>query len=176
VAHQSATLEGQVARLADLVAYVNHDIDDAIRAGILTEARLPEGPIGVLGRTHSDRIGTLVKDVVLETLRGDLAAIRMTGPVLEALLDLRAFMYASVYENDLATAEFKKAAGIMAGLWDRLRERPDAFLDQRTLAQEGLDAATRDFLAGMTDRYAIALYEHLFIPKPWVDLGGRFDG
>ena len=74
-----------------------------------------------------------------------------------------------------ATAEFKKATGILQGLWERVRERPGTFLDRRTIDRDGLDAATRDFLAGMTDRYAIALFEHLFIPKPWVDLGGRFD-
>lgn len=174
VPSQAATLEGQVARLADLIAYVNHDIDDATRAGILTDGSLPTGPITVLGSTHSGRIGCLVEDVVTETLAGDLREIRMTQPVLNALLDLRAFLFATVYEHDLATAEFKKASGIMTGLWERVRECPDAFLDHRTIDREGLDAAACDFLAGMTDRYAVALYEHLFIPKPWVDLDGRF--
>lgn len=172
---QASTIEGQVARLADLIAYVNHDIDDAMRAGILGEGSLPDGPLSVLGRTHSARIGTLVGDAVLESQAGGLTAILMSAPVLGALLDLRAFMFASVYENELATAEFKKATGILEGLWERVRERPDVFLDRRTIERDGLDAATRDFLAGMTDRYAIALFEHLFIPKPWVDLGGRFD-
>jgi dGTPase len=175
VPNQSATLEGQVARLSDLVAYVNHDIDDARRAGLLKDGDLPELPMTVLGRTHSARIGTLVKDVVIESLRGGLSAIRMSSERLGALLDLRAFMFATVYEHELATAEFKKAAGIMSGLWTRVRERPTVFLDRRTLETEGLDVAARDFLAGMTDRYAVALYEHLFIPKPWVELGGRFD-
>jgi dGTPase len=174
VPNQAATLEGQVARLADLIAYVNHDIDDATRAGILTDDMLPNRPIAVLGSTHSRRIGCLVGDVVTETLAGDLHEIRMTQPVLEALLDLRAFLFATVYENELATAEFKKASGIMTGLWERVRDRPDAFLDRRTMEREGLDAAACDFLAGMTDRYAVALYEHLFIPTPWVDLDGRF--
>ena len=175
VPDQSSTLEGQVARLSDLVAYVNHDIDDAVRAGILTEGLLPEGPMEVLGRTHSARIGTLVTDVVVGTLEAGLTAIRMSDRVLESLLDLRAFMFASVYENHLATAEFKKAAWILHALWERLRERPGGFLDPRTVEHEGVDVAVGDFLAGMTDRYAIALFEHLFIPKPWVDLGGRFD-
>jgi len=175
VPNQAATLEGQVARLSDLVAYVNHDIDDARRAGLLTDAQLPDGPLAVLGRTHSTRIGTLVRDVVEETRRTGTEGIRMSAPVLEALLDLRAFMFASVYENARATAEFQKASGIMTGLWERVRARPDAFLDPRTLEAEGLDAAARDFLAGMTDRYAIALFERLFIPRPWVDLGGPFD-
>jgi dGTPase len=116
----------------------------------------------------------MVKDVVVETKAVGLADIAMSAPVLDALLDLRAFMFAAVYENELSTAEFKKAAGILGGLWEKVRERPEAFLDARTLGAEGLDAAARDFLAGMTDRYAVALYEHLFIPKPWVDLAGRW--
>lgn len=171
---KAATLEGQIARAADLIAYVNHDIDDAIRARVIGAGDLPPAPIGALGATHSARIGTLVKDVVVETRQAGLAAIAMSGPVLEALLDLRAFLYAAVYENEVSTAEFKKAAGILGGLWEKVRERPAVFLDGRTLKAEGIDAAARDFLAGMTDRYAVALYEHLFIPKPWVDLAGRW--
>ena len=172
---KAATLEGQIARLADLIAYVNHDIDDAVRAGILKPEALPPGPLAVLGQTHAARIGRMVFDVVTETLAGGLSAVRMTAPVLEAMLDLRAFLFENVYENLLSTAEFKKAAGILGGLWNKIREQPEAFLDARTLEREGLDAAARDFLAGMTDRYAVALYEHLFITKPWVDLAGRWD-
>jgi dGTPase len=171
---KAATLEGQIARVADLIAYVNHDIDDAIRAGVLAQSDLPAGPLGVLGRTHSERIGRMVKDVVLETRAAGLAEISMSAGVLDALLDLRAFLYETVYENELSTAEFRKAAGILGGLWEKCRERPEDFLDPRTLRTEGLDAAARDFLAGMTDRYAVALYEHLFIPKPWVGLAGRW--
>jgi dGTP triphosphohydrolase len=102
-----------------------------------------------------------------------LNAIAMSDAVLGAMLDLRAFLFASVYENEISTAEFRKAAGILGGLWEKVRERPVEFLDPRTVEAEGIDAAARDFLAGMTDRYAVALYEHLFIPKPWVALAGR---
>ena len=171
---RAATLEGQIARVADLIAYVNHDIDDALRAGVLRASDLPAGPLAVLGATHSARIGRMVKDVVLETRAAGLRDIAMTAPVLEAMLDLRAFLFANVYENELSTAEFKKAAGILGGLWEKVHEAPEAFLDRRTVHEEGADAAARDFLAGMTDRYAVALYEHLFIPKPWVNLGGRW--
>ncbi len=174
VAVKAATLEGQIARVADLIAYVNHDIDDAIRAGVIRAADLPAAPLAVLGETHSSRIGRMVKDVVVETREAGLAEVAMSGPVLEALLDLRAFLYAAVYENEVSTAEFRKAAGILGGLWEKVRERPADFLDPRTVGAEGVDAAARDFLAGMTDRYAVALYEHLFIPKPWVDLAGRW--
>ena len=81
---------------------------------------------------------------------------------------MRSFLFDAVYENSVATTEFTKAAGILGGLWDKVRERPDEFLDSRIVETEGLDAATRDFLAGMTDRFAVALYERLFIPKPWI--------
>jgi dGTPase len=108
-----------------------------------------------------------VRDVVTETLAGDLAEIRMSEPALGAMLELRSFLFTAVYENTVATAEFKKASDILSGLWEKVRERPLEFLDPRTLENEGLDAAARDFVAGMTDRYAVRLFEQLFIPKPW---------
>src|SRR5262249_15015532 len=98
---------------------------------------------------------------------GGLTEIRMSDSVLTAVLGLRSFLFDAVYENSTATAEFKKATGILTGLWEKVRERPVEFLDARTIESEGLDVATRDFIAGMTDRYAIRLYEQLFIPKPW---------
>jgi dGTPase len=155
--------------VADIIAYVNHDIDDAIRAGILRADDLPAGPIGILGTSSSQRIGRMVTDVIMETLQGGLTEIRMSEPILQATLDLRTFLFATVYENDIATAEFGKASSILGGLWDKVRQRPADFLDEGTITREGLDAATRDFLAGMTDRYAIRLYEDLFIPRPWVE-------
>ena len=173
---RAMTLEGQIVRVSDLIAYVNHDIDDAVRAGILDIDALPAGPVKVLGLTHSGRIGRMVADVVMTTLDCGLSEIRMTEPVLNAMLDLRGFLFAEVYENRLSMMEFKKAAGILRGIWEKVREQPDRFLEARTLEREGLDAAARDFLAGMTDRYAVALYEHLFIPKPWVELTGRWEG
>jgi dGTPase len=165
---RAATLEGQIARVADLIAYVNHDIDDAERAGILRESDLPRHAVAVLGSSSSARIGRMVADVVHATLDGGYSEIRMGAEVLGATLELRSFLFEAVYENEISTAEFKKATGILGGLWERVRESPSGFLDAATIADEGLDAATRDFLAGMTDRYAVALYEQLFIPKPWV--------
>jgi dGTPase len=123
--------------------------------------------VQILGTTSSARIATLVKDVVTETLAGGLSEIRMSDRVLHAVLDLRSFLFDAVYENTIATAEFKKATGILSGLWEKVRERPAEFLDMAIVEKEGLDAATRDFIAGMTDRYAIRLFEQLFIPKPW---------
>jgi len=165
---QAATLEGQVVRVADMIAYVNHDIDDAVRAGVLSTADLPVDAMETLGRTSSERIGTLVADLAARTLqtRPDIE-LRMSDTVLDALLGLRAFLFEAVYENQVATAEFKKASGILGGLWERVRQEPGTFLDPRTVEEEGIDVATRDFLAGMTDRFAVSLYERLFIPKPW---------
>jgi dGTPase len=164
---RSSTIEGQIMRVADLIAYVNHDIDDAKRAGLLKAEDLPADLVRVLGNSSSIRIGTLVKDVVMQTLEGGLTEIRMSDDVLKAILDLRAFLFEAVYENAIATLEFKKASGILSGLWEKVQERPEEFLDTRTIESEGLDAATRDFIAGMTDRYAVRLFEELYIPKPW---------
>jgi dGTPase len=168
--HLASTIEGQIARVADLVAYVNHDIDDAIRAGLLRPGDLPPGPVSALGRTSSERIGRMVRDVVLATLEGGLTEIRMGPEVLGATLDLRRFLFETVYENEISTAEFKKASGILGGLWEKVRDQADRFLDRRTIERDGLDVAARDFLAGMTDRYAVGLFEELFIPKPWTGL------
>ena len=168
--HRASTIEGQIARVADIIAYVNHDIDDAVRAGLLRNEDLPSDRTRLLGRTSSERIGTMVTDVVLRTLEGGLSEVRMSDEVLDATIGLRSFLFDAVYENDVATAEFKKAAGILGGLWEKVREKPKEFLDQRVIAAEGLDVATKDFVAGMTDRYAVNLYEQLFIPKPWVSV------
>jgi dGTPase len=165
---RAATLEGQIMRVADLIAYVNHDIDDAVRANVLNESELPQDAVGILGTTSSARIARMVKDVVTETRAGGLSEIRMSRGVLDATLAMRAFLFGAVYENDTATAEFKKAAAILGGLWERVRERPAELLDTRIIETEGLDVAAKDFLAGMTDRFAVTLYERLFIPKPWV--------
>ena len=165
---RSATLEGQIMRVADLIAYVNHDFDDAVRANVLNAGALPADAVAVLGESSSARIGTMVKDVVTETQAGDMTEIRMSPAVLQATLAMRAFLFEAVYENEDTTAEFKKATGILGGLWEKVRERPDGFLDRRIIDADGLDVAAKDFLAGMTDRYAVTLFERLFIPKPWV--------
>jgi dGTPase len=164
---RASTLEGQIMRVADLIAYVNHDIDDATRAGLIEASSLPRGPIEALGATSSARIGALVRDVVEATEAGGLREIQMSAPVLAAILELRQFLFDAVYENSQATIEFRKAADILAGLWEKVRERPDDFLERQTIEEEGLDAAVCDFIAGMTDRYAIRLFEELFIPRPW---------
>ncbi len=165
--YRASTIEGQIARVADIIAYVNHDIDDAVRAGLLRERDLPHAHVSVLGVNGPERIGRMVTDVVVQSLDGGLSEIRMSDAILEATVGLRSFLFEAVYENEAATAEFRKAGGILGGLWEKVRESPGEFLDARTIEEEGLDAAARDFLAGMTDRYTISLYEQLFIPKSW---------
>jgi len=139
-----------------------------VAAGVLNPAELPGQAVAALGATSSARIAVMVKDVVVETQGGGLSEVRMSDRILEATLAMRAFLFDAVYENEIATAEFKKATGILGGLWEKVRERPGEFLDVQIVEAEGLDAAARDFLAGMTDRYAVNLFEQLFIPKPWV--------
>lgn len=170
-ARRPATLEGQIARVADIIAYVNHDIDDAIRAGMLVPEQLPRAPVAVLGRTSSARIGRLVADVVQQTAGGgEPPEIRMSAPVLEALLALRAFLFETVYEDDAATVEFRKAQGVLERLWETVREAPREFVDARTIERDGVDVAVLDFLAGMTDHYALRLFDRLLVPHGW---GGR---
>ena len=165
--HRASTVEGQIARVADIIAYVNHDIDDAVRAGVLNVNDLPADAVARLGRTSSERINTMVTDVVRCTLDGGLTEVRMSDEVLGATMRLRGFLFEAVYENPRATAEFEKASGILGGIWEKVQARPESYLDASTLAAEGLDSATRDFVAGMTDRYAIALFQELFVPRSW---------
>ena len=151
-AHErAATLEAQIARVADIIAYVNHDIDDAVRAGVLNPADLPASAVAVLGTSSSARIGAMVTDVVQQSLACDLESLRMSEPVLQALLDLRAFMFAHVYENDVATAEFAKATGILGGLWEKVREQP-GHLAGRAHARAGGPGCGRQGLPGRHDR------------------------
>jgi dGTPase len=165
--HRASTVEGQVARVADIIAYVNHDIDDAVRAGVLDEAALPAESIAVLGRSSSERINTMVTDVVHRTIEGELSEVRMSPQILAATLALREFLFEAVYENPRATAEFEKASGVLGGIWEKVRARPEPYLDPAALVSDGLDAAARDFVAGMTDRYAVALFQELYVPRSW---------
>jgi dGTPase len=165
--YRASTIEGQIARVADIIAYVNHDIDDAVRAGVLDEDQLPADAVALLGETSAQRINAMVTDVVHETLAGGVTEVRMSDRVLHATLALREYLFEAVYENPRATAEFEKAEGILGGLWDKVRARPELHLEPATIDAEGLDAAAKDFLAGMTDRYAVALFEELFVPRSW---------
>jgi dGTPase len=164
---RASTVEGQIARVADIIAYVNHDIDDAVRAGVLEESALPGSASRVLGSSSSQRINTMVTDVVHRTIEAGLSQVSMSDEILAATLELRSFLFDAVYENPQATAEFEKAAGVLGGIWEHLQARPEVYLDRATIESEGLDTAARDFIAGMTDRYAVGLFQELFVPRSW---------
>ena len=161
------TLEGQIVRCSDQIAYVNHDIDDAMRAGILTEGDIPRSITGVLGETHSQRLNTLVCDVVEASRDGD--AIRMSSAVEQAHKDLRAFMFERVYRNPIAKSEESKAKAMLQRLYDYYIRHPEAmpadFLPQ--LSFDGMERTVCDYIAGMTDKYAVDKYTELFIPSGW---------
>jgi dGTPase len=168
----ASTLEGQVVRIADIVAYVNHDIDDAIRGGVISQSDIPKGCLKCLGDTHSKRINTMVNSIVSETIRFRSERLTISEDVLSAIWDLREFLWDRVYENETVHADFHKAAKILRELYQYLMNDPDYFLTltgNNTL-YDSLERCVCDFLAGMTDRYAFNLYEKLFLPLPWAIL------
>jgi len=165
----AATLEAQVVRLADLIAYINHDIDDATRAGVITAADLPAGPIGRVGRTHGDRIGAMVSDLIEETTRVGYTHVAMSPGLERDCGELREFLYARVYFNPGTHTEFLKAAKILRDLYEHYLGCVGQMGEEyaRIAAAEGAARAVGDFLAGMTDRFVVQTYERLFIPRPW---------
>jgi dGTPase len=165
------TLEGQIVRISDIAAYVNHDYDDAVRAGLISDGELPEVVAHELGRTHSERIGALVADIVGSARFDEKRMIRMSESKLQALYALRDFLYDRVYESRDVREEFAKAQRILEELWNYFHQHVDEFRARHWLRatpeEEGLDRAIGDFLCGMTDRYAMRLYQEKVLPKPW---------
>jgi dGTPase len=162
-----STLEGQIVRIADRVAYVNHDIDDAIRARVLSSSDLPQGPLEILGRDHGTGITTMVTDLIATSAGSGV--IRMSDPVWDAMMELRAYLFENVYFSDRAKAEEPKAHRVVKQLFEYYLDRPDEMPDEfGTL--EGADPVQQvvDYVAGMTDRFAIREFERLFIPKKWL--------
>jgi len=161
---EAITLEGQIVRVSDGIAYVNHDLDDALRAGIITQREVPSSCLEVLGDSHSARINTMVVDVIETSLEADLERIVFSPPVLEAMTELRNFLYEKVYSNPLVYREFVKASKVVEELYYHFLEHP-----QELPPLPGDDRAQRvcDFIAGMTDRYALHLYTEIFMPHPW---------
>ncbi len=164
-----ATLEAQVVRVADLIAYLNHDVDDALRAGVIRPAEIPDGVRDRLGRSHGERIDTMVRDVIGETLANGMEVVTLSGPVHQAAVTLRDFLYERVYDNPTVHDDFIKASKILEELYGYFVRHSDWFLE--TLAQpvpeEPVEILAADFIAGMTDRYALYLYEKIFMPQPW---------
>ena len=160
-------LEGQVVRRSDQIAYVNHDIDDAIRAGILSNEDIPRSISDVLGCTHRDRINTLVCDTI-RTSR-EAGAICMTPATDRALRELREFMFDRVYRNPVAKGEESKAKAMLQRLFEYYvanpNEMPEDFQPQ--LSFDGMERTVCDYIAGMTDNYAVYKYTEIFIPTGW---------
>jgi dGTPase len=166
------TLEGQVVRIADIIAYINHDIDDALRGGVISQSDIPIDCLKRLGDTHSKRINTMVNDIIVETLRVGDGKLHITESILFAILDLRDFLWTRIYENETVHADFHKAAKILKELYQYLMDHPEYFLSLigKESLYDTLERCVCDFLAGMTDRYAFNLYEKLFLPLPWTIL------
>ena len=167
---RAETLEGQVVRVADGIAYANHDLDDAIRAKVLRPSDVPKEIAQVLGGSHSRRIDTMVKDVIFTSLEAGREEIRMGPCVGSAFEELRSFLYRNVYENEVTHAEFLKSKKILTELYGHFMENPHEASKEYMPPARGEEDKGRlvcDFVAGMTDRYALKLYEDIFLPKPW---------
>jgi dGTPase len=165
--HKPDTLEGQIVRIADRIAYVNHDIDDAIRAGVLTEQELPRTAVAVVGDTHAMRITTMVNDMIAASCDSD--EIAMSPQVWEAMMELRAYLFDNVYLSDRAKAEEPRASRVVEMLFRQYLETPAELPpDAQGLTGADLVLYIVDYVAGMTDRFAIREFERLFVPKKWL--------
>ncbi|MBP1561280.1 MAG: deoxyguanosinetriphosphate triphosphohydrolase [Oscillospiraceae bacterium] len=161
----AVTKEGYIVRLADKIAYINHDIDDAIRAGMLKEEDLPKSATDILGTSKSQRITTLIMSII----ENGVQDIRMGDEVKKAHDELRAFMFANVYKNSVAKAEEAKAKALVEKLYMYFLRYPDKLPEEykKIMAKFNKERAVCDYIAGMTDVYAVNLYNELFIPKGW---------
>ena len=161
------TLEGEILRFADRIAYINHDIDDAIRAGILEADAIPRSISMVLGESHSRRINTLVENIILCSMDSD--TLQMEPQVAQAMEDLRDFMFQKVYRNPIAKGEESKARAILQQLYLYYMKHPEEIPAdfQPQLDFEGMPRTICDYIAGMTDKYAIFKYNEIFIPAAW---------
>ena len=165
------TLEGQVVRHSDRFAYVNHDIDDAIRAGILSGEDIPKEISAVLGKSYSQRINTLVCDMV--QVSREAGVIGLSPKVEKALLDLRSFMFERVYRNPVAKGEESKAQEMLARLYEYYIANPQKLPEdfQPQMSFDGMERTVCDYIAGMTDKYAVDKYSQIFIPMGWQTRG-----
>jgi dGTPase len=161
-----ATLEAQLVRFADRIAYINHDIDDAVRAGVLDVDELPVDAVRVLGAGHSDRIDTLVSDLVRES--DDRDEVALSPSVFGALDALRDFMFSEVYLRESARGDHERATKLIRDLFGYFLEHPDEMPSEYHEAPGDLPTHVADYISGMTDRYAIRTYERLFLPRGWL--------
>ena len=161
-----STLEGQVVRVSDVIAYVNHDVDDAIRAGVISPEDVPADLVKILGKWHASRIDRMVEDVVSSTLGAELNGIRMSQEIGEAVDELRDFLYTRVYFSDKSRWEFRKTEKVLTDLYAYFCEHPGEYVKPYPKG-DPIEQRVGDIVAGMTDRYALRLYEKFFFPQSW---------
>ncbi|OEG62645.1 dGTPase [Halanaerobium congolense] len=161
------TLEGQIVRIADRVAYINHDIDDALRAGIIKQSDLPADSIDILGETHSQRIDVMVRDLI--NTSWEPSEIKRSAEVEYATEKLRDFLFENVYIGSEGKSEEGKAKRLLKLLYEFFMENIDNIPDEYLEFEKNHKQAVIDYIAGMTDRYAINLGRKFFIPTPWFD-------
>ena len=169
---QAETLEGRIIRFADRIAYINHDIDDAIRGKILKFEDLPDDLIKILGVTHSQRINTMVNGIITESEKSEKTGannIEMRGDILDAMEKLRDFLFENVYGNSAAKSEEKKAEFMLEQMYNYFVKNYNLLLPEyeSILNNEGTERAVCDYIAGMTDRHSISEYCRIFVPKNW---------
>lgn len=164
-----ATVEGRIVRISDKIAYISHDIDDAIRAGILTEEMLPREYTKELGRNVHDRLNTMIHDVIEASADSD--QIVMSEPRMTALMGMREFMFSYLYKGSIAKQEDEKAKNVLKMLYYHYLENiellPEEYMDQVWLHGESWDRVACDYVSGMTDDYAIHRFKELFVPAAW---------
>jgi len=168
--YRPETLEGQVVRISDLVAYANHDLDDAIRSGIITIEDVPKECTKVLGKTNSERINKMVTDIIFETKNLGEERVISSPEVEQAMLELRSYLFNTVYMNEKIKNNFDKAKKVIKELYEYFCENQDEFkiiYPRESREGETPERAVCDFIASMTDSYAITLYEKIFLPKRW---------
>jgi len=160
-----ATLEGKIVRLSDKIAYVNHDIDDAVRGHIIEEKDIPEAYTDILGNSLSSRLNTMIHDIVSNSEGKD--DIIMSDKVYDTMQALRKFMFENVYTNPIAKGQEKKAEKMLIDMFEYYVEHPEAIPEEHRNAPEGRERAVADYIACMTDRYAVAKYNELMVPTGW---------
>ena len=161
----ASTLEGKIVRYSDRIAYINHDVDDAIRAGVITADQLPKEVIEHLGKTKSERINTLVRSIV-DNSDGDICMDEETAKYYDMMHE---FMFSAVYRNPKAKSEENKVLGIVEGLFRKFGQNPELMSAEylKICEDEGVERAVTDYIAGMTDHYAVMCYSDFYIPKFW---------
>ncbi|NMB35852.1 MAG: deoxyguanosinetriphosphate triphosphohydrolase [Firmicutes bacterium] len=166
-AGKPSTLEGQLVRACDRIAYINHDIDDALRGGIIRSEQLPPQGIASLGQTGSERLNTMIRDLICNSW--NKPEISLSKNLYEVTENLRHFLFQNVYIGSAAKSEEQRAKFIIKTLYNYYLEKPDALPREirKQMEKQDLHRSVCDYISGMTDRYIIMIFEKKFIPKPW---------